>query len=453
MAEGLGKYDFANSVIFYFTMISQLGIPTYGITCCARIRDDKIRLSKTVHELMIINIIMVFVSYILFAICVLNIPKFLENRFILVITSTSILFSAIGVSWLYSALEQYTYITIRSIAFKILSIIAMFIFVRNSNDFVIYATINVIATGGANVLNLLHSKKFIEYRNLHNYDLKRHFKPIFVFFMMSVATTIYTSLDVVMLGFMDGDSAVGYYGTAVKIKTILVSVVTSLSAVLLPRASYYIENNMKKAFLETMAKSLNFVYFISVPLVVYSVLFAKECILVLSGEGFLPSVIPMRIITPCVFFIGLTNVIGIQMMVPLKKERCVMISEIAGALCDFSLNILLIPRFSVSGAAIATLITEFVVLVVQVYYMKNIVGDILKKVDIRRVLFGTIISVLAVLGFKLYVQNHIMMMNWVILLISAVLFFGIYSIILLAVKNQTALMIYETIHSKLRMKR
>ena len=171
--------------------------------------------------------------------------------------------------WLYKALEQYTYITVRSVIFKFIALIFMFFLVHKQTDYVIYGGITIFAASASNILNLINAHKFINLKPVGNYNFRRHLKPVLIFFAMSCATTIYTNLDTVMLGFMTTDTDVGYYNAAVKIKVILVSVVTSLGTVLLPRASYYIQRGELKEFHRITRKALNFVFLMATPLFVY----------------------------------------------------------------------------------------------------------------------------------------------------------------------------------------
>ena len=241
---GTGKVSFATSIITYFSMFAQLGIPTYGIRACAIVRDDRKKLSKVAQELLIINLVMCVLSYAVLAIAIFCVPKLREEKNLYVILSFTIILTSIGMEWLYKALEQYTYITMRSVFFKFVALVAMFILVHEQEDYVIYGGITIFAASASNILNLLNAHKYIDLTPIGNYDFKCHMKPILIFFAMSCATTIYTNLDTVMLGFMATDADVGYYNAAVKIKTILVSIVTSLGAVLLPRASYYVEHGL-----------------------------------------------------------------------------------------------------------------------------------------------------------------------------------------------------------------
>ena len=169
-AQGNGKITFATSVISYFSMFAQLGIPTYGIRACAMCRNDKIKLNRTVQELLIINCVTVVLSYILLIVCLAFVPKFQENRNLIIITSVTIILNAIGMDWLFQALEQYSYITIRNLLFKVISIVLMFAFVHKTQDYIVYGAINVIGTCGSNVFNLIYSSKFfVFWQHLKNF--------------------------------------------------------------------------------------------------------------------------------------------------------------------------------------------------------------------------------------------------------------------------------------------
>ena len=235
---GTGRVAFATSLVSYFNMFAQLGIPTYGIRECAKVRDSKIELTRTVHELLFINLMMAVLAYILLALALIFVPRLQADRTLYVIVSLTIVLQAIGLEWLYKALEQYTYIMVRSIVFKFIALVCMFALIHEQKDYVIYGAITILAASASNVLNLINVHKYIGLKPVGGYRPLRHMKAVMVFFAMACATTIYTNLDTIMLGFMTSDAETGYYDAAVKIKRILVSVVTSLGTVLLPRVSY-----------------------------------------------------------------------------------------------------------------------------------------------------------------------------------------------------------------------
>ncbi len=445
LPEGTGKVSFATSLISYFAMFAQLGIPTYGIRACAKVRDNKEELTRTAQELVIINLVMSIVSYAALAIALIFVPRLRAERTLYAIVSLTIIFNVIGMEWLYKALEQYTYITIRSIVFKFIALITMFAFVHQKADYVVYGAITFIAASGSSVFNLINAHKFIGMRPVGKYHFKRHFKPIAVFFAMSCATTIYTNLDTVMLGFMKTDADVGYYNAAVKIKTILVSIVTSLGVVLLPRASYYIEHKMVDEFYRIAHKAINFVFLIALPMMLYFIIFAKEGIFFLSGDAYGNAVLPMQIIMPTLIFIGLTNVMGIQMLVPLGREKIVLYSEIAGAVVNLIINFILIPRFASAGAAIGTLIAEIVVWIVQCGALKNEIVPAYSKIQYPQMVVALAIGCAASVWVKMLGWNSFFM-----LLLSAILFFGSYGLVLILTHEPLVLEIVNQIFGKVK---
>lgn len=429
--EGIGTVSFANSVITYFSMFAQLGVPMYGIRACAKVRDDKEKLTRTVQEIMMINMITCLVVYIAFFCSLYFVPQFRQEKILYLIMGSLILFNTVGVEWLYKGLEQYSYITVRSIVFKFIALLAMFLLVHEKEDYVIYGGITIFATAGSNVLNFINLRKYVYLRPVGAYDFRQHIKPISIFFAMSIATTVYTNMDNVMLGFIKGTTENGYYDAAVKIKNILVSFVSSLGTVLLPRVSYYIQTGEREEFSRITKKALNFVFLLSVPLCVYFIIFARSSIYLLSGTLFENSILPMRLIMPTLVFIGLTNIIGLQILVPLGKENQVLYSEIAGAAVNIIVNMLLIPRMGAAGAAIGTVLAEIMVFIVQVYALKDVVVRILKKISYWKIATALLLASFA----SVWVSS----MNWgdfLILLFSALLFFGVYVLALIVFREK-----------------
>ncbi|WP_195567332.1 flippase [Blautia wexlerae] len=447
LAEGTGKVSFATSIISYFAMFAQLGIPTYGIRACAQVRNDKKKLSKTAQEIFIINIIMSILAYIVFFIAVCNVPRLKDEKTLLIIVSATIFFNAIGMEWLYKALEQYTYITIRSVIFKFIALIAMFLLIHQQSDYIIYGAISIFASSASNIFNFFNVHKYISLRPVGEYNFKQHLKAVSVFFALSCAATIYVNLDTVMLGFMKTNVDVGYYNAAVKIKTILVSIVTSLGTVLLPRASYYVEHGLKEDFYRITKKAINFVFLVATPLMLYFMFFAKEGIFFLSGNTYGGAIVPMQIIMPTLFFIGLTNIMGMQILVPLGKENIVLYSEIVGAVVDLAINYILIPKYASAGAAIGTLVAEIAVWIVQYIYLRKQIKDAYKNVRYGILILALFLGSIASLWVKKVFSG-----SFIVLLNSAILFFGVYFIVLTIAKEPLIYQIEEGLLTKLKKK-
>lgn len=454
MATGNGKVATASAVITYFNMFASLGIPTYGIRACAKVRDNKEKLSKTVQELLIINSVTMLLTLLVFIGTVILVPEFAAEKELYVINGIGMVLNMFAITWLYNALEQYAYITAVNMIVKVVSLVLMFLLVKQPEDYILYGAITVFASSASYVFNFVYATKFITLKKSGPYDFRVHMKPILRFFAMSAATSVYTNLDVVMLRFMQGNTEVGYYNAAIKVKTILVTLITSLGTVLLPRLSYYVKKEKIDDFYRMIGKAVNFVVIAGLPMTIYFMLFAGESIQFLAGKGYEGAVLPMIILMPTVLLIGLSNITGIQILTPQNLEQQVLNSIICGAVVDFLLNLVLIPRMASSGAALATTIAELVVLIVQCIYLKDIIKDIMKAVSGMKIVLamvfgivgGIVVKILLNLsgtGWSLEIQSFIM------LAASACMFFGVYGVALLVMKEE---FVWELLESVIRRK-
>lgn len=432
MAAGNGKVATASAVITYFNMFASLGIPTYGIRACAKVRDDRDKLSQTVQELLIINSVTMLITCAAFVFTVSLVPEFAAEKELYVINGIGMVLNMFAITWLYNALEQYAYITVCNLLVKLVSLVLMLIMVKRPDDYILYGGITVFASSASYVFNFVYALRFISFKKKGPYNFRVHMKPIIRFFAMSAATSVYTNLDVVMLRFMKGDTEVGYYNAAIKVKTILTTLITSLGTVLLPRLSYYVKQNEKERFYQMIGKAVNFVVIAGLPLTVYFMLYADESILFLAGEGYEGSVLPMIVLMPTVLLIGLSNITGIQILTPQNLEQKVLNSIVAGAVIDFVLNLVLIPRFASTGAGLATLAAEAAVLVIQCVYLRNIIGQIVREVSLGKILLASALSCAA----GIFVKVTVDMGAFLTLAISACVFFGVYGLVLLVTREK-----------------
>lgn len=445
MPVSLGKVNFAQSIVSYFALIASLGITNYGIREASKVRDDKLKLSQFSKELLIINLISTAIAYILFFISIFVVPKFSEYRALLCVCSGSILFTTLGMDWLYTAIEDFMYITIRSIIFQLISLVLLLIFVRNENDYLIYAGIAVVSSVGSNVMNFIHSKRIINFKDGSKLELKKHLKPIIVLFAMAVTIQIYTALDTTMLGFISGEWYVGIYTAATKINKVVLSAVVAVSTVILPRLSYYTSQNNTDEFNKLVYKGLDLILLFSIPATIGLCLLSEQIILVLSGRSFIEAITPMRIMNPIIIVIGLSNFMGVQIFMPLNKEKNTLYSVIAGAVTNFILNIILIPKFNALGASIATICAETIVTLVQFILARKII-------DYRFVLMRSAIYIAnsIVMAIPVFLCIFFIKIEWVALIVGIITGVGVYLIMLTVEKNQFVMNIFNSIKLKLK---
>lgn len=445
LPEGTGKVAFALSIVSYFTLFASFGVATYGIRAIAQVRDDKDRLSKTMHELLFINIISMIIVYIALVIAISVVPKFAMEKELFWVTSLFVLFTIIGIEWLYKGLEKYQYITIRTIVFKIASLFLVFLFVKEKSDYIIFAFISIFAIVGSGVLNLINSRKLINYILYSEYEFKKHLKPMFVLFLTSMAIAIYTSLDEGLLGLLSSPEQVGYYNAAVRVKGILFTLITSLGVVLLPRLSYYVENHMETEFHEALAKSTNFIIVIAASVVIFFTLFAKETILILAGENYVASIIPLQIVVWALILSAITNILGIQILLPLKKDKQLLFSVLCAATVDVIANFLLVPKLAAVGTALSVIAAELSVLIVQIIILRQYIKILFSGLQLHKIIIALLIAIACALFVREIVINT---STLIIFLCSSSVFFLAYFIILLLLKEKFIMYVYHTIYTK-----
>lgn len=432
-AESYGRVGFAVSVVSYFSLVASLGIPTYAVRKCAQKRDDPIELAKTVKEILFINMISLILTYVVFIGALIAIPRLRADYTIMLINSVSIILYTFGVEWFYQAIEQYDYITIRNIIVKIISVIFLFVFVEGPADIVPYSVMTVIGTVGSNLLNFIRLPKLIDLRHKYDLNVKQHIKPIFVLFFYYAATTIYTNLDVVMLGFLTDNTVVGYYNASVKLKNVLVSVVTALGAVALPRASYYLSNKKNEKFTSLIRTSLNYVVLISLSLAIYCTTEAGPIMLLLAGEGYQGAISSMMWILPSIVFIGIGSITAWQLLIPLGRDRCTLVGAVVGAVVDFGINWLLIPKYGATGASIGTLCAEVCVVIVHVIGLRDIIKQYVDRKDIIKIGVGVLAGTTTMLIVDKFLYSDVPLIEC---MITGASFFGMYAIVEFALKEE-----------------
>ena len=424
-AEGVGRVYFASSAVAGFAMFAELGIPVYGIRACARVREDRAELSRTVREIMAVNLISCLIVYICFAVLLRTVPRFTEDKPLLVIMSSAMILNCIGAEWMYKALEKYTYITVRSLIFKVIALAAMFVMVRDSSDYVIYGAITIFAVSASNIMNLFMIHRYADLRPSGRHDLARHLPGMMMLFALAAATTVYTNLDLAILDFIKGDAEAGLYGVAVRIKLVIVNLVTSVSAVLLPRNSFYYEKDRRDDFFRLLSQTMRMILILSVPAAVYFMMFAHESIMILAGRDFSGAVIPMIIIMPAVVFIGISNIIGIQMLVPEGREKIVVKAALIGATVDLVLNFILIPPYASSGAAAATLAAEVCVAGYMMLSVRSDINALFTGVPFKAI----IASLTGMIAAGLLVRT-VVNRDFFTIFISSICCFGAYSLMM-----------------------
>lgn len=427
MPEGIGIVNFLSSVVAYIVMLTSLGIPMYAVREVAKCRDDTSLRDQTTVEILSLSLILCLFGYLIIWLLGVYVPQINRHLSIFYVLSLTVLFTPLGVNWFYQAVEDFRFITFRALLFRILVTGALFLFVKDKEDLLIYAFVVVGSTVGNNFINFLHLRKYLSFQSIPWRSLRiwKHLQPALHIFIFNLITSIYVNLNTVMLGFMKGEEAVGYYTAGNKLSHVILSMVTSLGVVMLPRCSNLLKNGQEREFSGITSKSYRFVIALSFPCVIALIVLAKPIILLFCGEEFAEATTVIYWTAPIILFIGLTNVLGLQILYPMGKENLVIWSVAGGAFFNLILNIMFIPTYGANGAAFSTFVAELSVLAIQMIWGRVYIPFQYFNSEYLIYLFGAILMGLSLILFIYFISSF-----WLLIILSMVVGILTYSSVL-----------------------
>lgn len=437
---GIGKVQFAEAIISYFSLFAGLGISTYGIREVAKCKNDKNKMSSIVNDLFTINIISTFGIYILFAFLIFKVGLFGNYKILLLIQSFGIVFVTLGMDWFFTAIEEYKYVTVRAAIFQIISLVLMFIFVKERDDYIAYSVIFVTANVGSGIFNFFYIRRFVKLRVTISYRLKKHMKPIMYIFCSNIASKVYLSLDKMMLGILSGDVAVGLYAASSQIANALSTILNCIANVTLPRASYYVKDNKLAKFRELVYGGGNFTLLLSIPLAIGLTSVGKEVISIFCGEEFIQAYVPLSILCFNMIIAVMNNMYVSVILIPLNHEKEVLLGTVIGAVANTILNVFFISNWGVVGAATSTLISELLVFTYCIYCVRGEISIKEMCIYIPQYLSASLLFI----PIKYFIYNIIeqVLFAMILYIFSSII---IYMVVLLLFRNPYAVIVYEKV--------
>ena len=391
-AEGIGIYSYTISIATYFILFGSLGVAMYAQREIAYVQEDKQKRSKIFWEVFILRAITITISIVLYYFIYANHTEYAIYYRILLI---EIIANIFDVSAFFQGMEEFKKIISRNLIVKIISIISIFVFIKTESDVWKYLLIYALSTLIGNLSLWLYLPRYIKKVKLRELNILQHIRPTIVLFIPQIATQVYTVLDKTMIGTMIQDkSEVGYYEQAQKIVKVVLTIITSLGAVMLPRIANKFANGKESDIKENIKNSFNFIYLLAIPMMFGIMAIARDFIPIFLGQGYEKSIILTCVISPILLFIGLSNVVGTQYLLPTKRQKQYTISVIIGAIINLILNFILIPRYLSVGAAIATVMAEFLVAATQFFMIRREfeIKDII-KMSINYLIAGIVMLV------------------------------------------------------------
>ena len=211
-----------------------------------------------------------------------------------------------------------------------------------------------------------------------------------------------------MIGWLVKDkSETGYYEQGHKVIRLLLTIVNSLGVVMVPKMANAFANNNKKQINSYMKMSFRFTFFLSFPIMLGIISISNIFVPLFFGSGYDKVNYIIYLLSHMILLMGIANVIGIQYLLPTKRQKAYTISVTCGVIVNFILNYILITLYQSIGAAIATVLSQLVVDVVQ---YNNIKGEIRMK-ELLNVCYKYFLSALIMficcLGIKVLLTTTI----------------------------------------------
>lgn len=440
-AKGIGTYGYTNSITQYFILFGCIGLNLYGQREIAYYQNNIQKRSKVFFELLLLRVITVFVSIILYYF------TFCQNStygYIFSIQMIDVIASMIDISWLYQGMEDFKKIVARNTLVKICGLIIIFVFVKSRADLPIYVLSYSATLFLGNLSMWLYLPKFVKKINFNQLNIQQHLRPTIILFLPQIATSIYTMLDKTMIGALTGNTAeVGYYEQSQKIIRMAMTLATSLGTVMLPRVANLYKEGKEKEVKESMYSSFKFISFLVYPLCFGLIGISKGFVPWFFGNGYDKVIYNIMIISPIIFIIGYSNVIGTQFLLPTGRQKQYTLSVCTGTVVNLIFNFLLIPHFLSYGAAIATVVAEMSVTLVQIVATR----EIFSYKYVLKIIYKYIIASV-IMGAILLLVSNLLTVNIINTVVEIIVGFIIYLLILFFLKDKTLVSLISKITKK-----
>lgn len=371
--SNIGICNFVDSTVNYFCLFSMMGMSYLGIREVAKAKGDAKMLSTTFSSLLTLNLITTIFVIVVLITSIFLVPRFHEYSNLLFIGVLKVLFNSLSIEWLYRGLEDFRYVTIRSIIVRLIYVASVFIFVREENDYAIYYLLLTLTIVLNAIINLMHSRKYVRFtfKMVSCTSVANILKPFVILGIYQLLTSLYKNLNIVYLGFEGGNEQVGYYTTATKLHGIILALFTAFTSVIMPRMASLVSEGKKKEFELLFKKSIMILFAFSVPIMCLCAIFSDSIIRIISGAGYENATPSMQIVIPLVFIIGYEQILVYQILMPLKKDKSIFVNSIVGAIVGLFLNILLVPYLHSIGSALVWLISETGVLISAQFFVSK----------------------------------------------------------------------------------
>ena len=407
---GLGKVAYAQKIADYFCQTSLLGIPAYGLREVSKARTSEQELSRAFSELFLLTVATSMVALLVYVGLPFVFPGFVADPKLHWVFALMVLVNPGKLDWFYQGMEQYKYVTARSLVIRVATAVLTFVVIQQADDYVWYGALWVAGTVATALLNFGYSRKFVQFSR-YLVEPMRHLARLLPSMGIQLVATLSSALDVVMLGALlnDDQVSVGYYSVALRIPRIVFSIVVAGLTVVLPKVSLSHAEGNKEQVDALVSKSFSYMLFFTLPMVVGLFVMAEEIILLFAGGSFAPAVTTLRILAPQVLVFAMGNIVNMQVFYAQGREKSVFVISLISVLLILLLNWLLIPRYMHNGAAATTISVTSLGLLIQ----SSLEGKKIARLLFTRVNGSILLVLLAWVG--VLIGAHRLALEWSLL--------------------------------------
>ena len=391
--DGVGINSYISSLVSYFVMFASLGTYLYATREISRNRDDKKAYSKLFWEIELLTLVSTLICLFLWIIL-----SFLYKEYTkyLLIFSGMIIACFFDIAWLYAGLEKFKYTIINNFIIKIISVVMIFVFVKNPDDLIIYIIINVASHLLGYISMWIFLPKFICFEKISIKSILPNLKNTFIYFIPTIAATLYVTIDKSLIGIITKDTSQnGYYEEATKIISIVKSVfIISVGNVICPRISLFYKNKDVNSIQNYLYNTIEIILSLTIGATFGIISISHLFVPFFFGDGYEDTIIILYFLSPILIVLSITKIMETLYFIPSGNIKQESKGLIIGSITNLILNCCMIPFLGAVGASIASVISEIVVLIIYISYSKNLIN--IKKIfnmSFKKIISGIIMMI------------------------------------------------------------
>ncbi|MCQ2266207.1 MAG: flippase [Bacteroidaceae bacterium] len=369
-AGNLGVVDYALGIVDYAVLFSTLGMGMVGIRYMSQCSDNPKRRNEVFSSLVTLHALLSMLALAVYLACVWQIPSLAEHRELYYVGAAKILFNVMLVEWLFQGMQDFRYITLRTMLIRALYVIGVFVFVRSRDDYAAYFYVTIAQVAVNALVNWRYAQRYVHFR-FRLCGMRELVFPVFSMGINMILLSFYTTFNVIYLGSACGSEAVGYYTTATKLYGIFISVISAYNGVFIPHLNDLYARGELQQFRETVTKSIHLVSLAALPIITIGTCLAPQIIRLVAGEGFERSVLPFQIILMQVLLVGVAQILENQVLLAFKKFREILICTATTTALAALIIILYVPTHAEVAAACAVAMPHVFELVMLYYFARK----------------------------------------------------------------------------------